>query len=57
VSQAKLRLGACFAGAYRRRRHCLKETIMKIKVIKKASNVKPTGYCIQWVDDPPMNKK
>jgi len=30
---------------------------MKIKVIKKASNVKPTGYCMQWIDDPPMNKK
>jgi hypothetical protein len=30
---------------------------MKIKVIKKASNVKPTGFCSQYVDDPPMNKK
>jgi hypothetical protein len=30
---------------------------MKIKVVKKATNVKPTGYCASWVDDPPMNKK
>ena len=30
---------------------------MKIKVIKKAANAKPTGYCIAWIDDPPMNKK
>lgn len=30
---------------------------MKIKVIKKASNVKPIGYCVQWVDDPPINRK
>jgi len=30
---------------------------MKIRVIKKASNVKPSGYCAQIVDDPPMNKK
>ena len=30
---------------------------MKIKVVKKASNVKPTGFCVAWVDDPPMNKK
>ena len=30
---------------------------MKIKVIKKASNAKPTGYCAQYVDEPPMNKK
>ena len=30
---------------------------MKIKVIKKASNKKPSGYCISFVDDPPMNKK
>ena len=30
---------------------------MKIKVIKKAANAKPTGYCIMYVDDPPMNKK
>jgi hypothetical protein len=30
---------------------------MKIKVVKKATNVKPSGYCGAWVDDPPMNKK
>jgi len=30
---------------------------MKIKVVKKATNVKPSGYCAAWVDDPPMNKK
>jgi len=30
---------------------------MKIKVVKKASNVKPSGFCVTWVDDPPMNKK
>jgi hypothetical protein len=30
---------------------------MKIKVIKTASNVKPSGYCGQFVDDPPFNKK
>jgi hypothetical protein len=30
---------------------------MKIKVIKTASNKKPSGYCISYVDDPPMNKK
>ena len=30
---------------------------MKIKIVKKASNVKPSGYCASWVDDPPMNKK
>jgi hypothetical protein len=30
---------------------------MKIKVLKKASNVKPTGLCGTWIDEPPMNKK
>ena len=30
---------------------------MKIKVIKKASNVRPSGFCASWLDDPPMNKK
>lgn len=30
---------------------------MKIKIVKKASNVKPSGYCGNWVDEPPMNKK
>jgi hypothetical protein len=28
---------------------------MKIRVIKKAASVKPTGYCGQLIDDPPMN--
>jgi hypothetical protein len=30
---------------------------MKIRVIKKASNARPSGYCTQIIDDPPMNKK
>jgi len=30
---------------------------MKIKIVKKATNVKPTGFCANWVDEPPMNKK
>jgi hypothetical protein len=30
---------------------------MKIKVVKSASNKRPSGYCEMWVDDPPMNKK
>jgi len=30
---------------------------MKIKVIKKATNKKPQGFCVTWVDEPPMNKK
>ena len=30
---------------------------MKIKIVKKASHVKPSGYCGQFVDEPPMNKK
>jgi hypothetical protein len=30
---------------------------MKIKIVKKASNVKPSGYCGQFIDEPPMNKK
>jgi len=30
---------------------------MKIKVVKKASNKKPSGMCATWIDDPPMNKK
>jgi hypothetical protein len=33
------------------------EIPMKIKVIKKASNVKPTGFCAQFIDDPPLNKR
>jgi hypothetical protein len=30
---------------------------MKIKVVKKATNMKPSAYCGLWMDDPPMNKK
>jgi hypothetical protein len=30
---------------------------MKIKVLKKASNRKPSGYCEMYVDEVPMNKK
>jgi hypothetical protein len=30
---------------------------MKIKIVKKASSVKPSGFCANWVDEPPMNKK
>jgi hypothetical protein len=30
---------------------------MKIKVVKKGSNVKPVGFCGHFVDEPPMNKK
>jgi hypothetical protein len=30
---------------------------MKIKIVKKASSHKPSGYCVQLVDEPPMNKK
>jgi hypothetical protein len=30
---------------------------MKIKIVKKASNMKPTGFCAAWVDEPAMNKK
>jgi hypothetical protein len=30
---------------------------MKIKVVKKASNVKPSGFCSLWIDEPPLNKK
>jgi hypothetical protein len=30
---------------------------MKIKIVKKASSVKPSGFCASWVDEPPMNKK
>jgi len=30
---------------------------MKIKVVKKASSRKPSGFCIAFVDEPPMNKK
>jgi hypothetical protein len=30
---------------------------MKIKIVKKATNMKPSAYCGYWLDDPPMNKK
>jgi hypothetical protein len=30
---------------------------MKIKIVKKASNMKPLGICASYVDEPPMNKK
>ena len=30
---------------------------MKIKIVKKATNVKPSGFCGAWIDDPPMNKQ
>ncbi len=30
---------------------------MKIKVVKKATNAKPQGYCITMVDDVPLNKR
>ena len=30
---------------------------MKIKIVKKASNVKPAGMCGHFVDEPPMHKK
>jgi len=30
---------------------------MKIRIIKKSSSKKPSGYCEMWIDEPPMNKK
>jgi hypothetical protein len=30
---------------------------MKITVIKKGAQVRPTGMCASFVDEPPMNKK
>ena len=33
------------------------ETTMKITVIKKATNAKPTGYCTAFVDDGLLNKR
>ena len=30
---------------------------MKVKVVKKGSQVKPAGICSSFVDEPPMNKK
>jgi hypothetical protein len=30
---------------------------MKIQIVKKATNMKPTGFCPHFVDEMPMNKK
>lgn len=30
---------------------------MKIKIVKKASSRKPSGYCEMYIDEPPMNQK
>ena len=30
---------------------------MKITIINKGSNRKPSGYCSDVIDEPPMNKK
>jgi hypothetical protein len=30
---------------------------MKIKIVKKANSVKPSGFCVSYVDEVPMNKK
>jgi hypothetical protein len=30
---------------------------MKITIVKKATNVKPQGFCIAMVDDVPLNKR
>ena len=30
---------------------------MKIKIVKTATNMKPSGMCASWIDEPPMNKK
>ena len=30
---------------------------MTIKVVKKASSRKPSGYCQMYVDEPPMAKR
>jgi len=30
---------------------------MKINVVKKATSKKPSGYCTNFIDEPPMNKK
>ena len=29
---------------------------MKITIVKKASNRKPSGYCLEFIDDPSMHK-
>lgn len=30
---------------------------MKITIVKKPSNRKPTGYCVDFVDSPAMEKR
>jgi hypothetical protein len=30
---------------------------MKITIVKKATSVKPQGFCIAMVDDVPLNKR
>jgi hypothetical protein len=30
---------------------------MRIKIVKKATSKKPSGYCGEFIDEPPMNKK
>ena len=30
---------------------------MKIKIVKKGTQVKPSGVCGMFIDEPPMNKK
>jgi hypothetical protein len=30
---------------------------MKIKIVKKATNVKPSGFCASFVDEPLLNKR
>jgi hypothetical protein len=30
---------------------------MKIKVVKKASNAKPSGYCSSFIDEPAISRK
>ena len=30
---------------------------MTIKIVKKATTVKPSGICVSFVDEPPMNKR
>jgi hypothetical protein len=29
---------------------------MKIKIVKKATNLKPSGYCGMWIDEPPISQ-
>lgn len=30
---------------------------MKINVVKKATNRKPSGFCIQYISEPALNKR